>query len=79
MRGLTDRISYLFTSTKGLVLTAIGLASLVTAVWGMLSGPAVEWGVKDFVVRVLGMSLIEAEREGRIVRRAASMAGVAPT
>jgi hypothetical protein len=33
----------------------------------MLSGPMVEFGIKDFVVRVLGMQLIEAEREGRLI------------
>jgi hypothetical protein len=27
----------------------------------------VEWGVKDFTVRVLGMNLVQAEREGRII------------
>ncbi|MEW6032118.1 MAG: SUMF1/EgtB/PvdO family nonheme iron enzyme [Bacillota bacterium] len=65
--GLGARLEYLFRSTKGLVLLAVGLTSLVTAVWGMLSGPAIEWGIKDVVVRVLGMRLIEAEREGRII------------
>ena len=33
----------------------------------MLSGPMVEWGVKDVVVRLLGMDLVQAEREGRII------------
>ena len=27
----------------------------------------VEWGIKDVVVRLLGMKLVEAEREGRII------------
>ncbi|MFO7172026.1 MAG: hypothetical protein DIU70_003525 [Bacillota bacterium] len=67
MRSLTDRLRYLFTSTRGLVLLAIGLVALVTAIWSSLSGPMVEWGVKDFVVRTLGMRLVEAEREGRII------------
>ncbi len=67
LRGILSRLGYLFRSTKGLVLTAVGIVSLVTAVWGMLSGPAVEWGIKDVVVRALGMRLVEAEREGRII------------
>lgn len=67
MRGLTARLDYLFKSTRGLVLVAIGLIALVTAIWGMLSGPMADMGVKDFVVRVLGMKLVEAEREGRII------------
>ncbi len=33
----------------------------------MLSGPMVEWGVKDVVVRLFHMDLVEAEREGRII------------
>ncbi|MHB8928138.1 MAG: hypothetical protein ACYC9Q_10870 [Bacillota bacterium] len=67
MAWLSDRLNYLFKSTKGLVLTAVGLVGLVTAVFGMLSGPASEWGLKDFIVRTLGMRLVEAEREGRII------------
>ncbi|WP_374711597.1 hypothetical protein [Symbiobacterium terraclitae] len=67
MRSIADRFRYLFTSTRGLVLLAIGLVALVTAIWSSLSGPMVEWGVKDFVVRTLGMKLVEAEREGRII------------
>jgi len=67
MHALSKRYSYLFRSTKGLVLVAIALISLTTAVWGMLSGPMVEWGVKDVVVRLTGMSLLESEREGRII------------
>jgi len=50
-----------------LALVAIAVVSIITAIWGMLSGPMVEWGVKDVVVRLLGMRLIEAEREGRII------------
>lgn len=67
MPWLKARLKYLFGSTKGLVLLAVSLISLVTAVFGMLSGPAVEWGLKDFIVRLLGMRLVEAEREGRII------------
>jgi len=62
-----ERFNYLFRSTKGLVLVDIALISLVTAIWGMLSGPMAEKGFKDFVVRTLGMQLVEAQREGRII------------
>jgi len=67
MNSFSKRFHYLFTTTKGLVLVAISLISLVTGIWGMLSGPMVEWGVKDFIVDFLGMELIPAEREGRII------------
>lgn len=67
MQELSKRFKYLFLSTKGLVLMAIAAISITTAIWGMLSGPMVEFGIKDVVVRLLGMDLIEAEREGRII------------
>lgn len=67
MSSLAARFNYLFKSTKGLVLVAIALVSLVTAIWGMLSGPMAERGFKDFIVQTLGMQLVEAEREGRII------------
>lgn len=67
MQAITKRFHYLFRSTKGLTLVAVALVSITTAIWGMLSGPMVEWGVKDFVVRLFNMTLIEAEREGRII------------
>lgn len=67
MQAISKRFNYLFHSTKGLVLVAVALISLTTAIWGMLSGPMVEWGVSDFVVRVTGMQLLEVEREGRII------------
>lgn len=67
MEALKKRWSYLFRSTNGLVLVAIGLISLITAVWGMLSGPMAEFGVRDIVINVLGMEIIEADREGRII------------
>jgi MFS family permease len=46
---------------------AIAVVSIVTAIFGTLSGPMVEWGIKDITVGLLGMKLIEAEREGRII------------
>ena len=67
MDKLKKRFTYLFTSTKGLALTGIATLAVITAVWGMLSGPMIEWGVRDFIVKLLGMDLIQAEREGRIV------------
>ncbi len=67
MKFIKERLEYLFTSTKGLVLVAISLISLVTAIWGTLSGPMVEWGVRDFTVKLLGMKLDPFFREGRII------------
>jgi hypothetical protein len=67
MRFLTSRYHYLFQSTRGLILVGIALISLVTAIWGTLSGPLLELGIGDVTVRVLGMKLVESEREGRII------------
>jgi hypothetical protein len=67
MQAVRDRFNYLFRSTKGLVLVAIALIALVTAIWGTLSGPMAEWGIRDISVRVLGFQLDPAEREGRII------------
>lgn len=54
-------------STKGLILLGISTISLITAIWGMLSGPMVEWGIKDIVVNLFGMDLESVERSGRII------------
>jgi len=67
MSMLSVRFHYLFRSTKGLVLVAIALISLITAIWGTLSGPMVEWGVRDITVSILGMELNPFQREGRII------------
>ena len=67
MKGLAKRLTFLFRSTKGLTLVAITTVALITAIWGTLSGPMVEWGVKDITVNLLGMKLLESEREGRII------------
>ena len=67
MQAISQRFNYLFRSTKGLVLVAVALIALVTAIWGMISGPMVEWGVRDVWVRITGMQLLENEREGRII------------
>jgi hypothetical protein len=64
---MRERYHFLFRSTKGLVLLAIAMISIVTAVWGMLSGPMAEWGVRETVIRITGMQLDPAEREGRII------------
>ena len=67
MKFLVERFNFLFKSTKGLVLVAIAMISLVTAIWGTLSGPLAESGIKDFTVRLLGMKLNPIQREGRII------------
>jgi len=67
MQFIKDRFNYLFKSTKGLILVAIALIGLETALFGMLSGPMAEFGVRDVIVRVFKMDLIQAEREGRII------------
>jgi hypothetical protein len=64
---IKDRFNYLFKSTRGLILVAIAMIAIETAVFGMISGPMAELGIRDKVVRFLGMKLVEAEREGRII------------
>lgn len=67
MQTFKHRFTYLFSSTKGLILVAIAMISIVTGIWGMLSGPMAEWGVREVVVKLLGMDIVQAEREGRII------------
>ena len=67
MQFLSKRLEYLFRSTRGLTLMAIAVVSIITAIYGTLSGPMVEWGVRDITVNTLGMDLLQAEREGRII------------
>jgi hypothetical protein len=67
MQFIKNRFNYLFKSTKGLILVAIAMIALETALFGMLSGPMAEFGVRDVVVRLFKMRLVEAEREGRII------------
>ena len=67
MHWLSKRLKFLFGSTKGLILTGIAFAALISALFGMLSGPMSEWGIKDVIVRVLKMNLLPAEREGRLI------------
>ena len=44
MTFLKDRLDFLFRSTKGLILVAVAMIALTTALFGMLSGPMVELG-----------------------------------
>ncbi|MBU2496126.1 MAG: hypothetical protein KJ935_06500, partial [Candidatus Omnitrophica bacterium] len=67
MQFIKNRFNYLFKSTKGLILVAIAMIGLETALFGMLSGPMAEFGVRDVVVRIFKMDLVQAEREGRII------------
>ena len=67
MQFIKDRLNYLFGSTRGLILVAIAVVSLITAIWGTLSGPMVEWGIRDVTVRLLGMDMVQAQREGRVI------------
>jgi hypothetical protein len=67
MHWLSKRFNYLFQSTKGLILLAIAMIAIETALFGMLSGPMAEMGVRDFIIRILKMDLVQAEREGRII------------
>ena len=67
MPALKTRFNYLFNSTKGLILVAIAMIGIVTAIWGMLSGPMVEMSVREVVIKLFGMDIVQAEREGRII------------
>ena len=68
MKGaLKSRFDFLFRSTKGLVLVAIASISIVTLMFGMLSGPMEAFGIKAWMVDNLGLRLIPKEREGRIL------------
>ena len=67
MQFVKTRLNYLFGSTKGLILVAIAMVAIVTAIWGMLSGPMAEMGVREVVIKTLGMDIVESEREGRII------------
>ena len=58
MQFITTRFNYLFNATKGLILVAIAMVGIVTAVWGMLAGPMAEMGVREIVIKALGISLM---------------------
>ena len=61
MQFIKDRFNYLFNSTKGLILVAIAMVAVVTAIWGMLSGPMAEMGVREIVIKTLGMDIVIAK------------------
>lgn len=67
MQFIKERYTFLFRSTKGLILTAIAAIALTTAFFGTLSGPMEGLGIKDFLVKNVGLSLHPADREGRII------------
>ena len=67
MHFIKDRFNYLFNSTKGLILVAIAMIAIETALFGMLSGPMAELGISDFFVRTFHMDLVQSEHEGRII------------
>jgi hypothetical protein len=67
MEFIRTRWYYLFRSTKGLILVGIAMIALVTAVFGMLSGPMAEIGVRDWLIKALHMDVVQSEREGRII------------
>ena len=67
MTAFKQRWNYLFRSTKGLALVNIALISLVTAFFGMLSGPMQEFGISAWIIKTFNLVMIEAEREGRII------------
>ncbi len=67
MSFIKSRLAYLFGTTKGLILVAIAMIAMETALFGMLSGPMAEMGVRDIVIRIFGMRLLPGEREGRII------------
>ncbi|MBI9044718.1 MAG: hypothetical protein JEZ06_09545 [Anaerolineaceae bacterium] len=67
MQFLKKRFNYLFNSTKGLILVAIAMIAIVTAIWGMLSGPMAEMGMREVVIKIFGMDMVQSEREGRII------------
>jgi hypothetical protein len=50
-----------------LILVAIAMVGIVTAIWGMLSGPMAEMGVREIVIKIFGMDIVQSEREGRII------------
>jgi len=67
MLALNQRFKFLFLSSKGLILVGIAMCALISAFFGMLSGPMADFGIKDSIVKFFGIKLIEAEREGRLI------------
>lgn len=67
MEYLKGKLNYLFATNKGLILINMAILSLVSAVFGTLSGPLKEWGVGEIAIKFLGMDIQSQEREGRII------------
>jgi len=67
MEYIKHKLNYLFTTNKGLILINMAILSLVSAVFGTLSGPLKEWGVGELTIKFLGMDIQSQDREGRIV------------
>ncbi len=67
MEYLKSKLRYLFATNKGLILMNMAILSLVSAVFGTLSGPLKEWGVGEFTIKLLGMDIQSQDREGRII------------
>ncbi|MFC1671238.1 hypothetical protein ACFL20_12675 [Spirochaetota bacterium] len=67
MNGLKERVKYLFTDTRGLILLNIGILSIIIAIFGTLSGPLKDWGVAKLTIKFLKMNILPHEREGRII------------
>ncbi|MBT4576384.1 MAG: hypothetical protein HOB92_07940, partial [Candidatus Cloacimonetes bacterium] len=67
MEYLKDKLNYLFATNKGLILMNMAILSMVSAVFGTLSGPLKEWGVGEFAIKLLRMDIQSQDREGRII------------
>ena len=67
MEALKQRWNYLVHATKGLAFVDIALISLVTAFFGMLSGPMQEFGISPSIIKTFNLVMIEAQREGRVI------------
>lgn len=67
MKELNNRLSFLFQSTRGLILLAIAMISLATALFGTLSSPMEGLGIKAWLTENIGLQLDPTQREGRII------------
>jgi hypothetical protein len=67
MKFIKEKIRYIFTTNKGLILMNMAFLSIVSAVFGTLSGPLKEAGIGDITAKFLGMVMHPQHREGRIV------------
>jgi hypothetical protein len=67
MNFIKEKLKYVFTENKGLILMNMAFLSIVSAVFGTLSGPLKEAGIGAVTVRFLGMVMHPQDRESRIV------------